>query len=291
MNKANDTIINADEISLLQRLLDNSKSILGTKEATTIANAKQKLSWLAEVYHLIQDGRFDAIHQLMSIRLALESAIIKRQMISFCYTRYATYCTVEPYRVIQVSGVIYLVAGQQGRFKKRLKKYCLDFIDDLAVTDKCFDAIPLAVTLKLAAAKTIWFSEGPPVKVIVEFDPRVAHFFRREQFFPAQEIIEENNDGSIVISVEASNRMDFFLQAARWLPNFRVIHPPEFRQLIFEKAQQTLERNKPLHVSLKNYEGQKVWPAVNNLTRTVLRSLGQIWSTVPNLKKGRTSNQ
>jgi len=78
------------------------------------------------------------------------------------------------------------------------------------VTDKCFDAIPLAVIMKIAAAKTIWFSEKPPVKIFIEFDQRVAHFFRREQFFPAQEIIEENSDGSIVVSVEASNRMDFF---------------------------------------------------------------------------------
>jgi len=125
MNTANDTIINADEISLLQRLLDNSESILGTKEATTIANAKQKLSWLADVYHLIQDGRFDEIRQLESVQLSLESAIIKKRIVSFCYTRYGTYYTVEPYRIVQASGVNYLVAGQQDRFKKRLKSIVL----------------------------------------------------------------------------------------------------------------------------------------------------------------------
>ena len=291
MNTGNDTILTAEEIALLQELLDNSEGTLGTRQTETIVNAKLKLSRLTEVYHIIQDSRFDAINQLVSQRLALESAITKKHIVSFCYTRYGTYHTVEPYRIVQASGVNYLVAGRQERFKKRLKKYCLDFIDELEVTDKYYDAIPRSVVLKLAGAKTIWFNEQTPVKVVVEFDQRVAHFFRREQFFSAQEIIEENNDGSIVITVEASNRMDFFLQAARWMPNFRIIHPPEFRQLIFEKALQTLERNKPLHVSLKNYQRQGALFAVRNSVLTLLRPLGLFVSAVRTHLLNRIPNE
>jgi predicted DNA-binding transcriptional regulator YafY len=234
----NDSILNTQEISLLYVLLDYAAHVLGPDRAAIPAKVKQKLAQVNEVYHVIQEDGME-IASLAAIRLALESAIQERKIVAFTYTRYDADYTVEPYRIVHANGFWYLVAGHEGK----LKKFLLDFIEGVAVTDQYFPSPPAELAAKLASARTIWFDEGEPVKVVVAFDGEVAHFFRRKQFFPAQEIKEEKADGSIIVSLEAANEMDFFQQAARWLPYFRVIEPPEYREFICEQARQALKLN------------------------------------------------
>ena len=243
---ANATMLNASEIEILIELLDRSPNNLDAKQIVTTANTRQKLSRLAEVYHIIQEDKIDTMHHLIPMQLTLETAIINKQIVSFAYSRYDRYHTVDPYWIAQVSGVNYLVAGQQSKGLKKLKKYRLDLITDLKMSDRLYDTIPWMISMKLSAARTLWFSEGVPVQVVMELDYRVAHFFREKQLFPAQEIIEEKNDGSITISFEVFNRMDFFQQVARWIPHFRIVDPPEFREFICERMQQAIELNRPL---------------------------------------------
>ncbi|MDA8429375.1 MAG: WYL domain-containing protein [Geobacteraceae bacterium] len=234
----NDSILNTQEISLLYVLLDYAAHVLGPDRAAIPAKVKQKLAQVNEVYHVIQEDGME-IASLVAIRLALESAIRERKMVSFTYTRYDADYTVEPYRVVHAGGFWYLVAGHEGK----LKKFLLDFIDVVTETDQYFPAPPAALAAKLTTARTIWFDEGDPVKVTLEIDEEVAHFFRRKQFFPAQEIKEDKADGSIIVTLEVANEMDFFQQVARWLPYFRVIEPPEYREFICEQARQALELN------------------------------------------------
>jgi predicted DNA-binding transcriptional regulator YafY len=234
----NDSILNTQEISLLYVLLDYAAHVLGPDRAAIPAKVKQKLAQVNEVYHVIQEDGME-IASLVAIRLALESAIQERRIVAFTYTRYDADYTVEPYRLVHAGGFWYLVAGHEGK----LKKFLLDFIEGVEVTDQYFAAPPAKLAARLTFARTIWFDEGEPVRVTVEFDGEVAHFFRRKQFFPAQEIKEEKEDGSIIVSLEASNEMDFFQQVARWMPYFRVVEPPEYREFIRDQARQTLELN------------------------------------------------
>jgi predicted DNA-binding transcriptional regulator YafY len=236
----NDSILNTQEISLLYVLLDYAAHVLGPERAAIPAKVKEKLAQVNEIYHVIQEEGME-IGSLGPIRLTLESAIQERKFVAFTYTRYDADYTVEPYRIVHAGGFWYLVAGHEGK----LKKFLLDFIEGVAVTDQYFPAPPAELAAKLAAARTIWFDEGEPVKVTVEFDGEVSHFFRRKQFFPAQEIKEEKENGSIIVTLEAANEMDFFQQAARWMPYFRVIGPPEYREFIREQARQALELNTP----------------------------------------------
>jgi hypothetical protein len=54
---------------------------------------------------------------------------------------------------------------------------------------------------------------------------------RRKQFFRALEILEEREDGSIVVTMETANEMDFFQRIARWVPYVSVTGPPQYRNL------------------------------------------------------------
>lgn len=242
---AYDTMLDASEIEMLIDLLDSSPNNLDAMPIVTTANARQKLARLAEVYHIIQEDKIDATHHLITMQLTLETAIIKKHAVSFAYSRYGTYHTVDPYRIVRVSGINYLVAGQHSKGLKKLKKYRLDLITNLRVTERSYDTIPWLISIILSIARTLWFSENTPVRVVMELNQRVAHFFQAKQIFPSQETIEDRTDGSIVISFHVFNRMDFFQQVARWIPHFRIIDPPEFREFICERMQQAIELNKP----------------------------------------------
>ena len=233
-----DSILNTQEISLLYVLLDYSAHILGPERAAIPAKVKQKLAQVNEIYHVIQEDGME-IASLVSIRLTLESAIQENKLVVFTYTRYDTDYIVEPYRIVHAGGFWYLVGGHEGK----LKKFLLDFIEGMDVLEQFYAAPPSNLAARLNSARTIWFDEEEPVKVTVEFDEEVAHFFKRKQIFPAQEVKEEKANGNIVVSLESANEMDFFQQAARWMPYFTVISPPEYREFICEQARLTLESN------------------------------------------------
>ena len=124
--------------------------------------------------------------------------------------------------------------------------------------------------MKLASARTIWFSETAPIKVVMELDCRVAHFFRGKQLFQNQETIEEKEDGSVVISFEVSNRMDFFQQVARWIPHFRIIDPPKFQEFVCERMQQAIELNRPLYRTQKDHHTPGILAALQKAFISIL---------------------
>ena len=234
----NESLLNSQEITLIYVLLDYAAHVLGPDRAVIPAKIKQKLENANEMYHIIQEEGME-IGSLRPVRLALESAIQERKTITISYERYNTDYTVEPYRIVHAAGFWYLIARHEGK----LKKFLLDYIGKVTVTDQSFPAPPAELAAKLASAHTIWFDEGEPVKVSVEFDAEVAHFFRRKQFFPEQQIVEEKEDGGIVLTMETANEMDFFQLIARWMPYFRVVEPPEYKKFIWEQARITAELN------------------------------------------------
>jgi hypothetical protein len=124
-----------------------------------------------------------------------------------------------------------------------MKKFLLDYLEELHLTGKPGKVAPENLQTMLKEARTAWFGSGETVRVVVEFDEEVAHFFRRKRFFPNQEIVAEKETGALVVAMTVANEMDFFEQIARWLPYFRVVEPVGYRVFIREQAQMALDQN------------------------------------------------
>lgn len=234
-----DSLLKVSELSLVSAVLDYTGNLLGEDHASSLATIKSKITRANEIYHFLQADSID-LESVEKARFPLEEAIRERKVVTFYYTRYEREYTVAPYRILYSNGFWYLVAGHD----EQIKKFVLDFIENVSLSGAMYEEPPEDLRRTLAEARTVWFGSGDPVKVVVEFDAEVAHFFQRKRFFPKQEIVEEKENGNILVSMTMANEMDFFEQIARWLPWFRVVEPIEFRQFIAEQARTALEMNK-----------------------------------------------
>lgn len=234
----NDSLLNAAEHSLVSAIIDYASSVVGSEYAPPLQKIQKKIANINNIYHILQGDSID-LERVESVRIPLEEAIRSGEMVSFHYSRYDCNFTVTPYRLLFAGGFWYLLADDNGV----MKKFLLDYLEKLRLTGKPGTAAPENLQSMLKEARTAWFGSGEPVRVVVEFDREVAHFFRRKRFFTNQELVAEKENGGLVVAMTVANEMDFFEQTARWLPYFRVVEPIAYRDFIREQAKLALVRN------------------------------------------------
>lgn len=240
----NDSLLNAAEHSLVSAIIDYASTVVGTEYAPPLQKIKKKIASINDIYHILQGDSID-LERVEPVRLPLEEAIRAGEMVIFHYSRYDCDYTVTPYRLLFAGGFWYLLADDSGV----MKKFLLDFIEELSRTGRQGSAAPENLQAMLKEARTAWFGSGDPVRVVVEFDAEVAHFFRRKRFFPGQEIVVEKDDGALIIAMTVANEMDFFEQVARWFPYFRIIEPAGYREFIRDQAKTAMARNEEQQVT------------------------------------------
>lgn len=234
----NDSLLNAAEHSLVSAIIDYASTVVGSEYAPPLQKIKKKIASINDIYHILQGDSID-LERVESVRIPLEEAIRSGGMVTFHYSRYDSDYTVTPYRLLFASGFWYLLADDNGV----MKKFLLDFVEELHLTGNTGATAPENLQTMLKEARTVWFGSGELVRVVVEFDAEVAHFFRRKRFFSNQEIVAEKETGALVVAMMVANEMDFFEQIARWLPYFRVVEPAAYREFIREQAQLALDQN------------------------------------------------
>jgi predicted DNA-binding transcriptional regulator YafY len=83
-------------------------------------------------------------------------------------------------------------------------------------------------------------------KAVLKVSPRIALYFEEKMkpFFPSQEYMHTEEDGSIVFSIEYTQPLEILPFIKQWQPDMSIVSPKKLKdQLIHE-----------LQLSLKNYE-------------------------------------
>jgi len=238
-----DTIVggripNASEMSLVCALIDYAAHVFGPEHSRFLTGLKNRIFRMPGVYPIAGDEEID-MDQVASTQLALERHIKGREVVSFSYRKSGRRCTAEPYKILYYGGFWYLVARHDGK----TKKFFLDFIENVRPTGSRYPEVPESVRRVLEEAQAILFDDRETEKVAVEFDASVAHIFRRENFFPHQEIVQTRENGDIVVSFEVHNEIHFHEQTARWMPYFRVITPDAYRKRVCAIGLEAASRN------------------------------------------------
>jgi len=233
-----DRILNVSEMSMVCALIDYAAHIFGAEHSRFLTGLKNRIFRMPDVYQIVGDEAID-MDKVASNQLALERHIKGREIVSFSYRKSGKRYTTEPYKILYYGGFWYLVAKHDGK----TKKFLLDFIENVRPTGNRYPEVPESVRRLLEKAQTIWFDDRETEKVAVEFDASVAHFFRRKNFFPHQEIVQTRENGDIVVSFEVHNEMHFHEQTARWMPYFRVITPDAYRKRVCAIGLEAASRN------------------------------------------------
>ena len=145
----------------------------------------------------------------------------------------------HPYRVAYFDGFWYLIARDTK--DGLIKKYALDKITGVKRLKEGMKGIPRDLDDTLSNSINIWFSQDRNIEVIVEVDNTWAQYFKRRSILPLQEILEEREDGSLVISFMACSNEEIIMCLKQWLPHVRVLSPKDVRAKLTKEYTQWLQ--------------------------------------------------
>ncbi len=140
---------------------------------------------------------------------------------------------VEPQRLVFAQGGLYLVAFVPEYSQQRT--FSVDRIVTLSVTEERFEPQDLSED---AFAHSLGVHQGPPERIEIAFEPRMARYVK-ERIWHASQEIAERPDGSVVLTLTVSN--DWALRS--WILGFgplaRVIAPASLAEQILDEVERT----------------------------------------------------
>ena len=152
----------------------------------------------------------------------VENSIISRHQLSFEYMKDGSkkfYNAVSPYKLINSQGIWYLAALDG----EKLKTFSFTKIDHLKILKHSFNW-DSQINHQLEAEDGIWMSEEKQ-EVLLRVDKYIADYFKRRQLIVNQVIVNELEDGSLIVSTRGHSNQ--ILPIVRyWIPHIRIISPP-----------------------------------------------------------------
>ncbi len=138
---------------------------------------------------------------------------------------------VEPYRVVFAQGALYVVAfvPEYGQ----IRTFAMDRIRSLSLLEERFEPVELEED---AFAHSLGVHQGPPERIEILFEARIARYVKERMWHSSQEI-EDGPDGSVRLTLNVSN--DFALRS--WILGFgplaKVVSPPALAMQIVEEIE------------------------------------------------------
>ena len=87
---------------------------------------------------------------------------------------------------------------------------------------------PLLVA-QVSQEESIWFGLEKR-EVILTVDKKAAAHFKRRQLVPAQQVIKELEDGSLIVSSHISHDLQMLPIVRYWIPHVRILSPESLRE-------------------------------------------------------------
>jgi predicted DNA-binding transcriptional regulator YafY len=171
---------------------------------------------------LVKGHHYEASKPLDDYFDQLERAIRERRRCTLTYADRKR--TLEPYRLVNNKGIWYLAATEQAR----LKAFSFSRIRCLEVTGEVFQ--PLAeVHRDIEQDDDVWFSRDK-TEVRLSVAPEAAYYFQRRKLLPAQEIVSDLLDGTIIVSSRISHPNQILPIVRYWIPHVRIIEPARLQE-------------------------------------------------------------
>lgn len=146
---------------------------------------------------------------------------------------------VDPQRLVFAQGGLYLVAFVPEY--QSLRTFSVDRLQHVSVTEERFEPQELSED---AFAHSLGVHQGPPEKIEIAFEPRMARYVKERVWHASQEL-RDREDGGLVLTLRVSN--DWALKS--WILGFgplaRVLTPPSLAAEILEELERTRSQYVP----------------------------------------------
>jgi predicted DNA-binding transcriptional regulator YafY len=231
------TTLNSDEMIFLTLALsqfENVDDISKVKESIYKKIVNQKI---ISPYYIKQD-RLEDIDIDSPLVNQIENAITNKEIAKLHCENF--HAVVELYKIVAFDGFWYLFAKDIE--EKKTKTFLLSEINSLELTGKYHKTSHEKVELLLKQTQSAFFDEGNCFEVLLHVDSDVAFYFKNREFLQSQKLVEENKDGSIVVSFEVSHDEDVDNLIKSWLPHVEVLAPKRFKERILQELKEYIKR-------------------------------------------------
>jgi len=179
--------------------------------------------------YLIKTHNFENIsHKLGEFKI-IEKAILDSTMLELLYANKKR--KVEPYKLANVKGIWYVVALQDGV----VKTFTFTKLSQLKVLNKNF-MLNIDILQTIEDDESIWFSNAK-TEVILKVDTFASQFFKRRKVMAYQKILEEYDNGSLLISTQMTFEDEVLQLVRSMIPHITIISPIALQ----EKLESTLQ--------------------------------------------------
>jgi len=185
--------------------------------------------------YLIKTYNFENIKNKLDEFKLLENAILELKIIELLYRNQQR--SVHPYKLANVKGIWYLIALQD----KVIKTFTFSKIRELHITNSNFD-LDLKILKSIEDEETIWFS-NTKTEVKLKVDNSIAQFFKRRKVLAYQKIVEEYDDGSLLVSTQMTFEDEVLQLVRSMIPHIWIISP--------KTLQDKLEKSLEIYLSKK----------------------------------------
>ncbi len=147
---------------------------------------------------------------------------------------------LELYKIAAFDGFWYLFAKDVEADK--IKTFRLSDIKKIHPLDSYHKTSSDFIERLLQNVHSAFFEEGNTFKVVVKVYPEIAHYFKKRDFLDSQEIQEELEDGSLVVSFTVSHDEDIDNIIKSWLPHIEILKPQRFRDKLHNELKEYLKK-------------------------------------------------
>ncbi len=229
----NKSMLTTDEMMLVSLALSQFEDVSDFDKLTNSTLKKLLNPATFNPYFVKQDDLEDINIDSASIN-SLEDAI-KLQNIVLIDSK-----QVEPYKIVNYDGIWYLFAKDIEANK--IKTFMLSKIKDLEIMSKKHNVSQKQIEQVLEKTHSAWFEDGQCFEVKIKVDSVIAIYFKQKEFLQSQVILEEYDDGSLLVSFEVSHDEDIDNIIKSWLPNIEIIEPKRLRDKIIQELEDYLKK-------------------------------------------------
>lgn len=155
----------------------------------------------------------------------ISDAIDSSRLLRFTYNK--NRYTVEPYQLLNTNGHWYLCCVHEGK----LKTFRLSLMIKIAIGGGNFNH-DHSVLDEINRSESIWMGNKMPINIKVKVSPDFSEYFKERIILPGQQNIIENEDGSLLVDVEATFVDEIQGIIKYWIPRLQVIEPEYLKESI-----------------------------------------------------------
>lgn len=145
----------------------------------------------------------------------------------------------DPYLLLFYQNSLYL--GGYAHNRKDLRLFLIDRIQKVERLDERFD-VPEDFRATDLTGKAFGLIDDAVYELDLRFAPKVAHLIRERSWHP-QQILDEENDGSLRLRFTASGRAEILAWLYSYLPHVEVLGPAELRTDFLQGLEMALEQH------------------------------------------------